>query len=137
MSAALVRHPSFAAADSGRSQSPHAMILSVIGRLSQTLDEENDDIARRGPVDYPAYNLRKSQGLLELNRLAGALADKQVGPVLRAALADLHAKLETNRRLLRTQLQAAQAVSDIIARAIRDSQSDGTYSARSWLGEDE
>jgi hypothetical protein len=137
MSAAVVRHLSFAAANSGRSQGPVAMILSVVERLSQTLDEENADIARRGPVDYCAYNLRKSQGLLELNRLAGALADRQVGPVLRAALGDLHAKLETNRRMLRTQLQAAQAVSDIIAQAIRESQSDGTYSARSWLGEDE
>ena len=75
--------------------------------------------------------------MLELNRLAPALADKQVGLVLRAALADLHAKLEINRRMLRTQLKAAQAVSDIIARAIRESQSDGTYSARSWLGDDE
>jgi hypothetical protein len=81
--------------------------------------------------------LRKSQGLLELNRLAPALASNHVGPVLRAALADLHAKLETNRRMLRTQLQAARAVADIIARAIRESQSDGTYSARSWLDDDE
>jgi hypothetical protein len=113
------------------------MILPVVDRLRQTLDEENADMARRGPVDYRAYNLRKSQGLLELNRLAPALAGNQVGPVLRAALADLHAKLETNRRMLRTQLQAAQAVSEIIARAIRESQSDGTYSAHAWLEDDE
>jgi hypothetical protein len=39
--------------------------------------------------------------------------------------------------MLRTQLQAAQAVSEIIARAIRESQSDGTYSARAWLEDDE
>jgi len=137
MSAAILRHPNFAAANSGRSQSPLAMILPVVDRLRQTLDEENTDMARRGPVDYRAYNLRKSQGLLELNRLAPALAGNQVGPVLRAALADLHAKLETNRRMLRTQLQAAQAVSEIIAQAIRESQSDGTYSARAWLEDDE
>ncbi len=137
MSAAILRHPNFSAASSGRSQSPLAMILPVVDRLRQALDEENQDMARRGPVDYHAYNLRKSQGLLELNRLAPALADNQVGPVLRAALADLHAKLETNRRMLRTQLQAARAVADIIARAIRESQSDGTYSARSWLDDDE
>ncbi|MGD1035621.1 MAG: hypothetical protein ABR878_00160 [Roseiarcus sp.] len=113
------------------------MILPVVDRLRQTLDEENQDIARRGSVDYNAYNLRKSQGLLELKRLAPALANNQVGPILRAALADLHDKLETNHRMLRTQLKAAQAVSDIIARAIRESQSDGTYSARSWLDHDE
>jgi hypothetical protein len=75
--------------------------------------------------------------LLELKRLAPALADTQVGPILRVALADLYTKLETNRRMLRTQLRAAQAVTNIIARAIRESQSDGTYSARSWLDGEE
>ena len=52
-----------------------------------------------------------------------------------AALADLQAKLETNHRMLHTQLQAAQAVSEIIAKAIRESQSDGTYSDRYWMDE--
>jgi hypothetical protein len=137
MSAAILRHPNFAAANSGSGQSPAAMILPVVDRLRQTLDDENRDIAQRGPVDYHAYNMRKSQGLLELRRLAPALADGQVAPLLRVALADLYAKLETNRRLLRTQLNAAQAVANIIARAIRDAQSDGTYSARSWLDDDE
>jgi hypothetical protein len=136
MSAAIFRHLKLATANSDRAQSPAAMILPVVDRLRQALDEENEDIARRGAVDYHAYNMRKSQGLLELKRLAPALADKQVGPVLRVALADLYTKLETNRRMLRTQLNAAQAVANIIARAIRESQSDGTYSARSWLDDD-
>jgi len=137
MSAAILRHPNLAAAGSSRGQSPIAMILPVVDRLRRTLEEENEDIARRGSVDYHAYNLRKSQGLLELKRLAPALADTQVGPILRVALADLYTKLETTRRMLRTQLRAAQAVSNIIARAIRESQSDGTYSARSWLDGEE
>ncbi len=137
MSASISRQTNLAAASSSRGQSPVAMILPVVDRLRRTLDEENEDIARRGSVDYHAYNLRKSQGLLELKRLAPALADTQVGPVLRVALADLYTKLETNRRMLRTQLKAAQAVSKIIARAIRESQSDGTYSARPWLDGEE
>ncbi len=136
MSAAILRHLKFATANSDLAQGPVAMILPVVDRLRQALDEENEDIARRGSVDYHAYNMRKSQGLLELKRLAPALADKKVGPVLRVALADLYTKLETNRRMLRTQLNAAQAVANIIARAIRESQSDGTYSARSWLDDD-
>jgi hypothetical protein len=113
------------------------MILPIVDRLRHTLDEENEDIARRGPIDYHAYNLRKSQGLLELKRLAPVAAGNEFGPVLGAALADLQVKLETNRRLLRTQLKAARAVANIIARAIRESQSDGTYSARPWSDEHE
>jgi len=54
---------------------------------------------------------------------------------LAAALGDLQRRLETNRRLLSTQLKAARAVSDIITQAIRDSQSDGTYSDRYWMNE--
>jgi hypothetical protein len=136
MTATLLRHPNSNAASS-RSQSPLEMLIPAVDRLRQTLDEENEDIARRGPVDYHAYNLRKSQGLLELNRLAPALVGRTASPALRDALADLNVKLETNRRMLRTQLQAAQAVTEIIARAIRNSQSDGTYSDRYWLDDDE
>jgi hypothetical protein len=114
-----------------------AMILPAVDRLRKTLDEENKDIARRGRVDYHAYNMRKSQGLLELKRLAPAIAGNPIGPVLRDALIDLQAKLETNQGLLRTQLDAAKAVAEIIARAIRESQSDGTYSPRLVLDEQE
>ena len=69
-------------AANGRSQSPAAAILPVIDRLARTLDEENAAIARRGPVDYDAFNHRKSQGLLELNRHAPNLAGLQLGPAL-------------------------------------------------------
>jgi hypothetical protein len=137
MSRSIFRHFSFGALSAGASLSPMAMILPAVERLRQTLDEENQDIARRGPVDYHAYNLRKSQGLLELKRLAPAISGNPIGPILHEALVDLQVKLEANRHLLRTQLKAAQAVADIIARAIRESQSDGTYSARAWLDEHE
>jgi hypothetical protein len=119
-------------ASNGRPQSPAAMILPAIERINLALEEESQAIARRGPVDYDAFNRRKSQGLLELNRLAPSVAGQRLGPVLAAALGDLQTRLETNRRLLSTQLTAARAVSNIITQAIRDSQSDGTYSDRYW-----
>jgi hypothetical protein len=111
--------------------------LSVIKRLRQTIAAENEDIGRRGPVDYQAYNLRKSHGLLELNRLVPALAGIRGSLPLQEALADLSAILENNRKMLRVQLSAAETVSNIIARAIRDSQSDGTYSALAWRDDEE
>lgn len=119
----------------GRLQSPAAMILPVVERIIQALDEENDAIARRGPIDYDAFNRRKSQGLLELNRLTPSLDGLRLGPALAAALGDLQTRLETNRRLLGAQLTAARAVSDIITQAIRDAQSDGTYTDRNWTRE--
>ena len=60
--------------------------------------------------------------------LAGAEASKPLSD----ALAALRAKLEVNQRKLRIQLNAARRVGDIIARAIQEGQSDGTYSASAW-----
>ena len=86
----------------------------------------NRDLAQGRPAQYKAYSLRKNQGLLELNRLIPALGGATAAGPLREALADLHAKLEANRRALGVQLKACAAVSEIIARAIQDGQSDGT-----------
>ena len=83
-------------------------------------------------VQYEAYSQSKNQGLLELNRLAPALGGATAAGPLRDALAELHAKLEINQRALAVQLKACHAVSEIIARAIQDGQSDGTYTALGW-----
>ena len=128
------RNPS---GDNGASEARSlAMILPVVGRLRMAVGAENRELARRGPVDYPTHSARKSQGLLELNRLRLALASTHTHPAARAALADLSAELDINRRLLHVQLRAARTVSGILARAIRDGQSDGTYSSHVWREND-
>ncbi len=75
---------------------------------------------------------RKNQGLFELAKLQSLIAAVCSRPAVAAAFADLTVKLDLNRRLLGAQLRAAQTVADIVARAIRDHQSDGTYSAYPW-----
>ena len=113
-----------------------AMILPVVGRLRMAVGAENRDLSQRRAVDYLTHSARKSQGLLELNRLRLALASARTHPAARAAIADLSSELDINRRLLHVQLRAAQTVSDILARAIRDGQSDGTYSSHVWREND-
>jgi hypothetical protein len=51
---------------------------------------------------------------------------------LRLALGDLLAKLDANQRLLHAKLMAARTVADVVARAISEGQSDGTYSEQIW-----
>ena len=109
-----------------------AMALPVVERLRQTVAAENEDIAQGRPVPYEAYSQRKNQGLLELNRLLPAVGRARAGGALGVALEGLAAELEVNRRALGVQLKASAAVAEIIARAIRDGQSDGTYDARGW-----
>src|SRR5580658_1799590 len=116
-----------------RAQSPAvAAALPIVERLSATIDAENRDLEQGRPAQYEVYSLRKNQGLLELNRLIPALDRAAAAGPLREALADLHAKLEINRRALAVQLKACAAVAEIIARAIQDGQSDGTYTALAW-----
>ena len=112
-----------------------ASVLPVLDRLRATLEAETFDLQQRGAVDYSAYSQRKNQSLLELNRLRPALESVATHPDARAALTDLAAKLDVNHRLLGIQLRAAQTVSSIVARAIREGQSDGTYSAHPWRDE--
>jgi hypothetical protein len=109
-----------------------AAALPIIERLVATLDAENRDLEQGRRVKYEAYSQSKNQALLELNRLAPALGGATAAGPLSDALAELHAKLEINRRALAVQLKACHAVSEIIARAIQDGQSDGTYTALAW-----
>jgi hypothetical protein len=113
------------------------MVLSVIERLSAAMRGENQDLMDRRIVDYTEHNQRKSQGLVELNRLRPALASLKANPAARAALAALSTQLEINCRLLHIELKAAQTVSGIIARAVREGQSDGTYGAFAWRANEE
>jgi hypothetical protein len=115
-----------------RSQSAAAAALPIVKRLIATIEAENRDLEQARAIQHEAYSLRKNQGLLELNRLMPALDRATAASPLREALADLHAKLEVNRRALATQLKACAAVAEIIARAIQDGQSDGTYTALAW-----
>lgn len=109
-----------------------AAALPIVKRLIAVIEAENADLALGRPAQYEAYSARKNQGLLELNRVVPALNGALPPGPLGEALADLKAKLETNRRALALQLKACAAVSEIIARAIQEVQSDGTYTAVSW-----
>ena len=109
-----------------------AAALPVVERLIRTVTAETEDIAAGRPAPYELFGQRKHQSLLELNRLLPALAVARGDERLRSALAELNAALESNRRALGLQLKASTAVAEIIARAIRDSQSDGTYDAGTW-----
>ena len=109
-----------------------ALVIPVVERVRSTIEAENQELARDRVIDYQAHSQRKSQGLLELNRLLGALSHVHDHPDARAALAALSTELDVNRGLLEIQLRAARTVSSIVARAVREGQSDGTYSAYAW-----
>jgi hypothetical protein len=99
---------------------------AALARLEKALDEENAALARFDPGNIAEFSRIKTQSLLALQRPARLKPAKD--PELRARLAALQQKLELNRWLLHLHLEAAKEVSSVIMSAIRDSESDGTYS---------
>ena len=92
------------------------------------LDHETDALRHRRACDLADITSRKRQSLLELSRFMPRLVDGPDRDVARSRLGALAVKLERNRMALDVQLGAVREVADIIARTLRDAESDGTYS---------
>jgi hypothetical protein len=104
------------------------MLEQAIQRLCDVVDQETDALRKRTAVDLKVFNERKSHGLLELNRALRLIDGAATSPAVTGQLATLRAKLEVNQAVLRMHLEAVREVSAILADAIRDQESDGTYS---------
>jgi hypothetical protein len=101
----------------------------IIDRLAEIIDEETAQLHRHAAVDLRDFNDRKSQGLLELTRAMRQLDSGAASDIgLRDRLSGLRAKLESNQRALKLHLEAVREISTIVSDAIRDADSDGTYS---------
>ena len=122
--------PDAAAADPGAAQLPATVALrNAVARLMRLLDRETTGLRSRQQVDLNDLGDRKNQALLELSRISRRLDAEAVDPELRAQLDALRGKLDENRSVLKLHLQAVRQVADILANAIRDAESDGTYSS--------
>ncbi|RVU20266.1 flagellar protein FlgN [Methylobacterium oryzihabitans] len=102
-------------------------LTASLRRLEATIEAETESLVALRPFDQDEVNRRKGQSLLELTRLSRRLDDAPPEPEALACLGRLRAKLERNHEVVAMHLRAAQEVSDIVARALRDADSDGTY----------
>jgi hypothetical protein len=100
----------------------------TVARLLQLLDRETTALRTRQPLDMDDLSNRKNQALLELSRIGRRVEPESVDGQLRSMLAELRGKLDENRSVLELHLRAVGEVADILATAIRDAESDGTYS---------
>lgn len=102
--------------------------FAIVDRLDLVLAKETRALARHDHRDLADAARSKRQGLLELDRITRALK----GTIPSAAIADRLARfrdaLVANQAALEVELGAAQAVTSIITRTMRDLESDGTYS---------
>lgn len=99
-----------------------------IDRLETVVDQETTALRNRSHANLREFNNRKSQGLLELSR---SLKFFQTAPPSNAVLerlAGLREKLDVNQAVLKLHLDAVREISSTMSDAIRDAESDGTYS---------
>jgi hypothetical protein len=98
----------------------------ALARLEKALDDENAALGNFDASGIAEFSRIKTQCLLELQRPANLHPAQDLE--LQARLRALQQKLELNRWLLNLHLEAAKEVSAVIMSAIRETESDGTYS---------
>lgn len=103
--------------------------VKAIERLEQIVELETKSLQAHKPVDLQDFNYRKQHGLLELSHIVRTLDPGPPHDPVRDRLGSLRKKLEKNSSVLQTHLRAVQEIATIVARAIQDADSDGTYSA--------
>jgi hypothetical protein len=105
-------------------------LLSAIRRLENIVEEETVALATGQKVDFDDFSMRKSRSMLEFVRLMRARMHLGGETEITEEIRQLREKLERNRSLLEMHYDAVREVATIIVRAIKDAESDGTYTGR-------
>ena len=104
-------------------------LLAVIRRLHGLVEEETVALETRKKIDFDDFSMRKSRSMLEFVRLMRAQVDLSGEAQVAEEIQRLRQKLDRNRAVLEMHFEAAREVAAIIVKAIRETESDGTYSA--------
>jgi len=96
-------------------------------RMMATITQETALLSKNRAVELGDFNHRKRQGLLEISRILRTIAPPDLAQVERSRVDRLVALLEENQKMLAHHLQAVDEISSLIARAMQEAESDGTY----------
>jgi hypothetical protein len=103
-------------------------LLAAIRRLESIVEEETIALSTNKKIDFDDFSARKSRGMLEFVRLMRARASLGADSEITEEIQRLRQKLERNRAILEMHYDAVREVATIIIKAIKDAESDGTYS---------
>ena len=105
-------------------------LMSAIRRLEAIVEEETVALATGKKIDFDDFSARKSRSMLEFVRLMRARMHLGAEVEITEEIQRLREKLERNRSLLEMHYDAVREVATIIVKAIKDAESDGTYTGR-------
>ncbi|SFI19710.1 flagellar biosynthesis protein FlgN [Bradyrhizobium sp. cf659] len=106
-------------------------LLAAIRRLEGIVEEETVALATGKKIDFDDFSARKSRSMLEFVRLMRARMHLGSEVEITEEIQRLREKLERNRSILEMHYDAVREVATIIVKAIREADSDGTYTGRS------
>ncbi len=99
----------------------------ALSRMEHVIDQETELLQKNRAVELTDFNLRKRQGLLELNRILRNLNEAEMRSIDHGFVRNLARKLEENRQVLAHDLNAMEEISRLVSRAMQEAESDGTY----------
>jgi hypothetical protein len=105
-------------------------LLAAIRRLESIVEEETAALATGKKIDFDDFSARKSRSMLEFVRLMRARLHLGGETEITGEIQRLREKLERNRSILEMHYDAVREVAAIIVRAVREAESDGTYTGR-------
>jgi len=105
-------------------------LLAAIRRLEAIVEEETVALATGKKIDFDDFSARKSRSMLEFVRLMRARMHLGSEVEITEEIQRLREKLERNRSILEMHYDAVREVATIIVKAIREADSDGTYTGR-------
>ncbi|MCP3372007.1 flagellar biosynthesis protein FlgN [Bradyrhizobium cajani] len=105
-------------------------LLATIRRLESIVEEETVALSTGKKIDFDDFSARKSRSMLEFVRLMRARMHLGSEVEITAEIQRLREKLERNRSILEMHYDAVREVATIIVKAIKEVESDGTYTGR-------
>ncbi|MBH5368537.1 flagellar biosynthesis protein FlgN [Bradyrhizobium glycinis] len=117
------------ATDAARSDEMRGL-LAAIRRLATIVEEETTALATGQKIDFDDFSARKSRSMLEFVRLMRARMHLGGEVEITEEIQRLREKLERNRSILEMHYDAVREVASIIVKAVKDAESDGTYTGR-------
>jgi flagellar biosynthesis/type III secretory pathway chaperone len=121
--------PAASGADEGAVSDEVRDLLATIHRLEIIVEEETAALETGKRIDFDEFSMRKSRSMLEFVRLMRTRMHLSGESQIRHEIRRLRQKLERNRTILEMHYDAVREVATIIVRAIKEAESDGTYSA--------
>jgi hypothetical protein len=110
---------------------PILALERCINRLESIVETESRLLKEGGRLHFEAMNARKTHALLEFVLAAKGAQQDDLAP-LRESARRLRASLAANAELLEKHLRATQEIAMLILAGIRQGESDGTYTVRSF-----